>query len=183
MNLFLVRHGETNENKEGIVQGWSDTKMNSLGIEQAKQAAEQFNEKIDAIISSDLNRCTETAIFFRDKHPSLPYQEDERLRERYFGEAQGQQKNKRDWEVLWSLENPGVAPAPGAESLDEFDARINNFLSDIKKLPYRSVLVVTHGGTISRMLAITKGIRSPEGHKSIPNSSVTKIDLNQSNMR
>src|SRR5690606_22174338 len=118
MNLFLIRHGETNENKQGIVQGWTDTKMNSLGVQQAAQVAELFNELIDAIISSDLQRCTESALFFRSKFPALPYSEDARLRERFFGEAQGLQKNKRDWEVLWSVQNPTVAPAPGAETLD-----------------------------------------------------------------
>lgn len=177
MDLYLVRHGETDENKQGIVQGWLDTKINELGIQQAKLAADLFNEPIEAIISSDLSRCAESAAFFRAKYPTLPYSEDQRIRERFFGEIQGQQKGKRDWEVLWSLENPSVAPAPGAESLDQFDFRIKEFLADIRQLPYKSILVVTHGGTISRILEIIEGTRSPDGHKSIPNSSVTKVTL------
>ena len=81
MELFLVRHGETDANADGIVQGWLDTDLNERGKSQAKEAAKEFNEDIDAIYSSDLRRAAQTANEFRKKYPNIPYFEDRRLRE------------------------------------------------------------------------------------------------------
>ena len=73
MDLFLLRHGETDENTQGIIQGWMNTDLNEHGREQAQQAAEIFSEEIDAIYSSDLKRAVQTAGEFRKKYPTLPY--------------------------------------------------------------------------------------------------------------
>lgn len=172
MNLFLIRHGETNENHDGIIQGWLDTEINATGKQQAKRAAELFNEPINAIISSDLKRCTETALPFRQKYPSVPYSEDSRLRERGFGEAQGTHTSLQDWEVFWSVRDS--VSIKGAETLDDFDARVQAFLDDIKQQSYESVLIVTHGGTVNRILSIVSG---SDGYRPVANSSVTKVTL------
>lgn len=170
MNLFLIRHGETNENHAGIIQGWLDTEISTIGKQQAERAADLFNEPINAIISSDLKRCTATALPFRNKYPSVPYSEDNRLRERGFGEAQGSHTSLQDWEVFWSVRDS--VSIKGAETLDDFDARVHAFLEDIRQEPYTSVLIVTHGGTINRILSIVSG---NEGYRPVANSSVTKI--------
>lgn len=172
MILYLVRHGETNENLNGIIQGWLDTKINATGKRQAKQAAESFNEPIDAIISSNLKRCTETALPFRSKYPSVPYSEDSRLRERCFGEAQGTHTGLHDWEVFWSVRD--TVSIPEAETLDAFDARVQGFLDDIKQKPFTSALVITHGGTVNRILSI---VHNDDGYHPVANSSITKVVL------
>jgi probable phosphoglycerate mutase len=172
MRLFLVRHGETNENREGIVQGWLDTELNDTGKQQAEQAALAFNEPIEAVISSDLRRCTQTAEPFRRKYPSVPYSEDARLRERCFGEAQGLHTSMHDWEVFWSVRD-SVSIA-GAETLDDFDARVRAFINEVRQQPYKSVLIVAHGGTVNRFLSIVEG---NEGYQPVANSSVTRVEL------
>lgn len=62
-HLFLVRHGETDFNRQGIVQGRGvDTPLNDLGIAQAQALAERFrDEPIDAVVSSPLRRALQTA--------------------------------------------------------------------------------------------------------------------------
>ena len=62
MKLIIARHGETEENKKGILQGHLPGKLTELGIEQSKKLALRLkNEKIDAIYSSDLARASNTA--------------------------------------------------------------------------------------------------------------------------
>lgn len=57
MNLILIRHGETQENVDGIVQGWLESYLNDIGMQQAQTVADNFHESINAIYSSDLQRC------------------------------------------------------------------------------------------------------------------------------
>lgn len=172
MNLFLIRHGETDENKNDIIQGWLDTKLNTTGLAQARHAADMFDEPIEVIISSDLTRCAQTAKPFREKFPSVPYLEDARLRERCFGDAQGTHKDQHDWESFWSIRDS--VSINNAETLDEFDARVQNFLDDIKTMPYKAVLVVAHGGTINRLLALTDDTYQ---YQPVQNSKTIKISL------
>ena len=57
MILYLMRHGQTDWNVEGRVQGWNDTPINKKGLEQAHFAGEKLiNEEIETVYSSDLKR-------------------------------------------------------------------------------------------------------------------------------
>lgn len=172
IDLYLVRHGETDENANGIVQGWLNTDLSTIGQQQAEATAMSFDTQIDAIVSSDLNRCIQTASYFRDKYPNIPYSEDARLRERHFGDAQGARKDTQDWEVFWAMRDE--VSIPNAETLSDFDGRVQDFLDATRKLSHHAILVVAHGGTISRMLDLTS-----EDYMYVPvgNSSVTHIAL------
>ena len=59
--LLLVRHGETDWNRDGRWQGGSNTSLNELGREQARSLADQLDGNIDVVYSSDLSRPRETA--------------------------------------------------------------------------------------------------------------------------
>lgn len=156
MKLILIRHGETQENVDGIVQGWFDSVLNDTGKHQAKAAAVNFHESISAIYSSDLKRCLQTAEFFKNKYPYIPFHEDERLRERNFGDAQETHKDLHDWEVFWAS-NDKVS-IPSAETLDDYTNRVKDFLDHIKETHSvaDNILIVTHGGTINRIFNILK---------------------------
>lgn len=171
MKLFFIRHGQTNDNANGIVQGWLDTDINDNGHEQARVAVENFNQEIDIIYSSDLNRCRQTASYFRDKYPEVEYKEDGRLRERYLGNAQGGEKTREDWaDVVAHQEVPEIF---GAETLEQFSDRINSFLEDLKKEPFKNVLIVSHGGTIARALKLLNS--GFEGE--VSNSKVIEVEI------
>ncbi len=172
MKVYLVRHGETDENATGIVQGWLDTSLNEKGLKQARFIADKFNEDIEAIYSSDLKRASRTAHEFVLKYRNIPYTEDSRLRERNFGEASGTHRDSHDWEQFWSL-NDSVS-IEGAETLDEFTKRVSNFLDELKQKPYDSVLVVAHGGVLNRMQAILDPDHSHVPHK---NASIIQIKV------
>ena len=69
MRLILVRHGETNENKNKVVQGFLNTTLSKIGIQQAKKVANRLkDEKIDFAYSSDLDRAKQTA---KEQQPIL----------------------------------------------------------------------------------------------------------------
>lgn len=174
MKLILIRHGETQENADDITQGWIDTVINQTGQQQAQAAADSFDADIDMIYSSDLTRCRQTAQYFRDKFPELPYHEDHRLRERNFGDAQGTHKDLHDWEVFYAS-NDQVS-IPNAETLDTFTARVKGFLDDIKAnhSDDQQLLVVAHGGTINRILNIL-GISDHD--QVIPNAVAMPIEM------
>lgn len=171
MDLFLIRHGETDANLNGIVQGWFDTELNDNGHVQALEAATSFNEKIEAIYSSDLKRSSQTAKKFRDKYPHIHYSEDSRLRERNFGDANGGNRDDYDWDLFWSLTD--TVSVPNAETLNEFSQRIQSFLDTLKETGHSSVLIITHGGTINRIRHLVNG----DAYKQHTNGSVTKIRL------
>lgn len=175
MDLYIVRHGETQENVGGIIQGWLDTKLNENGKKQAQAAAKSFDEPIDSIFSSDLQRSTNTASYFRQKYSDTPYFEDKRLRERNFGDAQGTQSDKHGWEVFWASKDS--VSIPNAETLDDFTERVNKFIEYLNQLPYKKILIVTHGGTINRFHDIIN-----ENHEfhAYGNATVTHLFIDKS---
>lgn len=172
MKLYIVRHGETDANVQGIVQGWLDNDLNEKGLAQATEAANSFDKPIDAIFSSDLKRATRTAQEFRAHYKELPYFEDVRLRERNFGDATGTHREDHDWEQFWSVEDRSTIL--NAEIINDFTARVKDFLDELKKEPYKSVLIVTHGGVLNR---IQKILDPNHEHQSHANASILEIDI------
>ena len=172
MKLYLVRHGETDANAQGIVQGWLDTELNEKGLAQAREAALLFDKSIQAIYSSDLTRASNTAKEFRLHHSDVPYFEDIRLRERNFGDAAGSHRDHYDWEQFWSFEDRSTIP--NAETLNDFTSRVTSFLDDFRAGPYETVLVVTHGGVLNRIQTV---LNPDHDHYPHPNASILEIDL------
>ncbi len=172
MKLYIVRHGETDANAEGVVQGWLDTELNENGIRQAIEGAHNFDKSIDAIYASDLKRAARTAREFRAHYEDTPYFEDVRLRERNFGDAAGTHRSNYDWEQFWSTEDRSIIP--NAEILNDFTARVESFLNELRAQPYESVLIVAHGGVLNRVQAI---LNPNHEHFSHPNASILEVDI------
>ena len=172
MVINLVRHGETYANSHGIIQGWSDTKLNRAGRLQARLAAHSFERTVEAIYSSDLQRAVQTANFFRDRFKNAPYYVDSRLRERNYGTATGQSLEEVDLKHFWSVA-PSIAPVAGSESFDQFNDRVKEFIDMLRGLDYDEVLVVTHSGTINRIRDIIAG----REHTHLENASVTTLTI------
>ncbi len=172
MKLYIVRHGQTDANANGIVQGWLDTELNEVGIAQAIEVAKNFSHHIDVIYSSDLKRAIKTAEKFRDHHKKMPYFEDPRLREQNFGEAAGTHRDDHDWEQFWSIKD--YSTIPNAETLDEFTLRVKEFMDELKTKTYTSALIVTHGGVLNRIQTI---LDPGHQHYSHANASILEIEI------
>lgn len=131
----FLRHGETENNRLGLVAGASDVPLNATGRVQAQTAAQKLTHSgIDAIWCSPLQRARDTAACVAATL-SLPVIIVPQLAERNWGELEGKPREMRV---------RGVAP-PGGETLDTFKCRTLAGLEQIKasRLP----LIVAHSGT------------------------------------
>jgi broad specificity phosphatase PhoE len=168
--LVLVRHGETDWNREGRWQGHSDTHLNELGREQARRVAGELRD-VDVVYSSDLARSRETADVIAGAL-GLDVRLDPRLRERSFGAWEGLtvteiEADFADAHARW-LAGEG-AGADDAEPFEAFGDRVQNFLEDVLgRHPDETVLVVAHGGSIRVIHALASGLDYVRDHRSIP---------------
>jgi probable phosphoglycerate mutase len=157
-HICLTRHGETDWNKQGILQGWLDVPINDRGREQAHAMATQFaTTGFSAVWSSPLVRAHETAAIIADRLGLPAPQSHEGLKERHFGAIQGIPKSELAELNPVLLEqilrrNP-AASFVGGESMDEFADRLLGACADIgDEHPGQQVLVITHGWVLDAML-------------------------------
>jgi broad specificity phosphatase PhoE len=168
--LLLVRHGETDWNRDGRWQGHSDTPLNELGRRQARDLAGEF-DGVDVVYSSDLARARETAeILAADL--GLDVRLDSRLRERGFGAWEGLNADEIESEFAEAhrrWQSGEGAGAEDAESFAAFGARVRSFVEDLlRRHPDETVLVIGHGGSIRVIHALATGLNYVRDHRLIP---------------
>ncbi len=146
MDLIVTRHGQTNWNKEGKVQGHIDIELNEEGKNQALIVKDLLkDEPIDLILCSPLKRAKETAKIIKgDRDILVIYVND--LIERDFGEFEGLTAKDFDLEGFYKLHTNQQYEK--AETSNEFIHRVFECLRKIKKdyKNYQNVLIVTHAG-------------------------------------
>lgn len=149
MELYIIRHGETDWNKEKRLQGRSDTELNAYGIELAQITAEALKDiNFDCIYSSPLKRAYKTAEIIR-RHREIEIKTDERLKEISFGIMEGVPMKDRPESFQKFFTDPANYVAPnGGESYEELVARTKDFIEDV---------VVTNSKTMERMLIVAHG--------------------------
>jgi alpha-ribazole phosphatase len=161
--LLLVRHGETDWNREGRYQGRADQPLNAIGLAQAKTLAEQLaGRSVCAVYSSDLGRAVETAQIIA-RNFDLNIQIDPRLREVNQGQWEGLLASDipNRYPVEWWMrrEDPVHARPPGGETVAEVAARVWAAADDIvRHHPNGSVLIVSHGLAIATLLCKASGV-------------------------
>jgi broad specificity phosphatase PhoE len=147
--ILLTRHGETDWNAEGRVQGHTDRPLNETGLAQARRlAGELADERIDAVYASDLARALDTARLVAEPH-GLPVVAITDLRERNFGSWEG----LLDQEILERFPQAHTGPWGDDETPEELEERVLRALHMIAaNHPDGRVLVVSHGGPLRAML-------------------------------
>ena len=175
MNLFVVRHGQTEWNVLKKMQGSADIPLNDKGIEQAYQTKENLKDiNVDLIICSPLQRAKQTAeIINTDKNLEIIYAE--KLRERNYGEFEGVSKASFDYNEFWSY-NKNINYTK-AENVKEFFNRIYQFVDELKiKYPDKNILIVAHAGILKAIECYANGMMKDEeiGPFLPDNCSVTK---------
>lgn len=150
-HICIARHGETDWNKRGILQGWLDVPLNAQGRQQAHALAGALADAgFTAVWTSPLVRARETAEIVASALGLAPPRSHTGLRERHFGAIQGIPKDELAELNPVLLEqivrrNPAAAFV-GGESMDEFADRLHGAFADIGGLHGGArVLVVTHG--------------------------------------
>jgi len=148
MKLYVLRHGETNENITGIMQGNMETVLNEVGRSQAISVQDKVKKAgIDLVISSPKKRAVETAQLAA---PNIPLILDDRLLSRNHGEFEGMRRDEVNLQDYWNIKlNKQFEKA---ESMGEIFNRVSSLLNDISiNYSDKTVLLVTHSG-ITRVL-------------------------------
>lgn len=168
MKLYIIRHGETDWNKQKKLQGQSDTELNEYGIELARITGEALKDvPFDYIFSSPLTRAYRTAeLICRDR--KLEIKTDDRLKEICFGVNEGVPAEliSRNFHCFFDAPDKYV-PAEGGETYEELCARSRDFIDTVivplsLKEPDATVLITAHG-------ALNKSIMIYLNHLEIKN--------------
>jgi len=179
LTLLLVRHGQSEWNAAGLMQGQTaHVPLTELGHQQAAAAAAELaalSAGPGALVSSDLRRAVQTA-----EHCAaaigLTVRTTAALREQAYGVLEGR-PSRELWDVVdwtdphWSAE--------GGESLAQLHARVADFLDQLRADPPAAVVVlVTHGDTIRAAQAVVAGLGADQLPAVTPhNGSVTRLEL------
>lgn len=155
--IYLIRHGETEWNKEGRLQGTSNVLPSPEGIRQAKLLAEHTPFRtVDAIYSSDLSRAVKTAEILAEKF-NLPVIEERGFRETDFGDWEGRlfsdllDEEPDGFEQFFT--KPDKVHPPNGETFLESQARVMTALEEIvADNDDKSIIVVAHGSVIRLIL-------------------------------
>ena len=149
-----MRHGRTDDNDAGVLNGRNDEDINATGIAQAEAAREVYEKlPIDLIICSTMLRTRHTAAVVNTKN--LPIIYDERLIERDTGELTGRHISGEFRDVYWNY----YSKEYDVEHVDEIFKRVFPVIDEIKeKYPDKNVMIVTHNGVARAIYAYFNGI-------------------------
>jgi len=165
--LLIIRHGETLWNKEGKMQGHNDIHLNDVGREQAKEAALAMrrlgmSEMVDAVVSSDLARASETAdVILKIACPLARRATDQRLREIDFGSLTGLKSFDPDIKAAKQAVLKAWQRGEFSESFPEGESGESLIVRGMQSLRAAAnlgscVVVVAHGGLIRWSAAAMK---------------------------
>ena len=183
MTLLLVRHGQTDWNREPArCQGWAEVELNEVGRAQARDLGRALEGRgVELIVTSHLVRARETAeIVHAELGGELPFVVDPRLAETHRGEWETRRFSSimREESDTWRhyREHPETFRFPGGESLEAQQRRVLACLRDCA-LDGRTALLVTHGGSIrlTRCFLAGRGIDAFHETKTV-NGGVDEIE-------
>jgi len=179
---FILRHGEALSNKKDILSSWPERSrfpLTQKGKKQIKAVVKKLKSgppssclaglqraKIDLIFSSDLLRTRQTAeIVGRGLKIKPKY--DKRLREYNVGIFNG--KTIKEFREHFPFEKRFKIKPPGGETYGEIKKRMYDFLKDIdRKYDKKSILIISHQGTLTLLEGKVKGLPNPKIFKKFP---------------
>jgi probable phosphoglycerate mutase len=162
--ICVVRHGETDWNVAGVLQGWIDVPLNEVGRAQSREMAAAFaGAGFTRVYGSPLRRSLENAAIVADALGLPPPTAHPGLKERNFGDIQGVPKaelaelNPRLYQQILKR-NPAASFAEG-EAMDEFADRVLEAVVDVAvRHAGERVLVITHGWTMDVVTREVRGL-------------------------
>lgn len=164
-SVYIFRHGQTEFNKKGVLQGRAiDAPLNDLGREQAAAFFSRYQTiPFDRVISSELQRSIQSVQAFIDM--GVNHQIDERITEFSWGKNEGKPLSDivvNHYKMMleeWYTGNLN-ARIPGGESGLELQNRVREFIQYIKNLNYKNLLICTHGRTLKMLIVEMLGMQA-----------------------
>ncbi|MBU0587647.1 MAG: histidine phosphatase family protein [Gammaproteobacteria bacterium] len=185
--LILIRHGETDWNRELRFQGQVDVPLNATGHEQARRLALRLaQEPAHRLVSSDLLRAQQTAAplaLHRLHGPHLDFMSDAGLREQNFGQVDGmqvadiKQQHADSW-AQWIQFGEDYA-FTGGETTRQFHARVMAAVRAlVQKHAQQTLVVVTHGGVLDMIYRTARALPlSGPRQSDIPNAGLNRVRI------
>lgn len=183
LNIYVVRHGQTDWNREGRIQGGTDNPLNATGREQAATLGKTLSDvRIDAVYSSSHQRARQTAAVFEGRTSVVAMDE---LRERHFGKFEG--ANDKDPNIVadWNKRRfTWTDSMDGGESLESQARRAEAALKKIRERHPNggTVVIVGHGGINPLLVSLLLGVSPQEGASAInqSNDEIYRVELSNS---
>ena len=171
--LVLVRHGQSQWNKENLFTGWKDPDLTEKGIEEAINAGKkikQTNINFDLHYTSKLKRAQRTGnLIMQELGEDIPTSENKALNERDYGDLSG--LNKNDARKRWGDEQVHIwrrsydTPPPGGESLKNTAERVLPYFENIIYPELRNqkdILISAHGNSLRALIMYLEKISEDE---------------------
>jgi 2,3-bisphosphoglycerate-dependent phosphoglycerate mutase len=180
LTVYVVRHGQTDWNKDGRIQGGTDNPLNATGREQAATMGKLLADvKLDAVYVRSHQRARQTAAVFDGRTTIVPMDD---LRERFFGKFEG--ANDKDPAIVADWNKRRFAwsdDMEGGETLESQSRRAEAALKNIreKHKDGGTVVIVGHGGINPLLVSHLLGVPPQEGASAINqgNDEIYRIEL------
>lgn len=176
MKIWITRHGQTNLNKEQLMQGLTDEPLNSVGIGQAIEKRKQIgNVSFDAVYASPLKRAVQTASIIGNVRENEVLK-DQRIIEVNFGDYELKKYSKLGFHMTkyWLLPEFFKAPKT-VETVQSMISRSQSFLKELESKEYENVLIVCHGGIIRTLCGYLEDKKNGMKWRPKPNNCEIRI--------
>lgn len=177
MRVLITRHGQTEENLSGILQGQGHGTITKHGYSQIEALIKRLEkENVRLIISSDASWCIRTTRRIADVI-HMPVEYTPLIRKKDNGGFVGKRHDLVDWEGLGEFE---ARKAPGGENLIEVRERARKFFRGLKERSVNdTILVVSHGTFLKLLIGDAMGMSLHDSifKLCIDNCSLTEIDV------
>lgn len=184
LRIYIIRHGETKSNEQGLLQGWTDDALNENGIRLAEITGRAMGGiHFDMAYTSPLKRAWQTAQILLENsgNAGVPLVVDERIKEISMGEWEGKRFRKGECEIPIEdcerfFTNPMEAPpCPNGESVKQVCQRTQGFLKELAQKNEGNILVSTHGCALRAMLNCLYEDTADFWHGHVPYNCVVNI--------
>ena len=172
VELYFIRHGETEANVNGILTGTLETNLTEKGLQEAKAMSGKLSQSFDVYICSPLKRTWQTLQAIKG---NVDFEIDERVTEVCSGDWQGKRKDGLPKEE-YTLYKQGLFNPPNGEKLEDVNNRILDFLKDMfsKYKKDEKILIVTHNAFMRQLKRMFVSNNKAEEPK---NLEIFKVDF------
>ncbi len=178
MRIYLIRHGETDWNLEGKLQGREDIPLNENGIRQAYICGQAFTgRRIKAVITSPLIRAKRTAEIIAESIGLPQIIVEEGLIERDFGVLAGRTYDSKKYFDTFGIE----------EGIENWEELHNRLIGCIKRLAERyydeDIILVSHGAAINSVISVLSNGEFGSGKTRLKNACISIIEYQEGRLQ
>lgn len=177
--IYLVRHGQTEFNRERRIQGHVDSPLTELGVRQAQAVGRLLRDLIREpagwrVFSSPLGRAKATADIVAARLGGLPVELDDRLKEMSWGPHDGRLRSELEAEHPETFGRTGWAfDASAGETYEQVALRVGDWLASLPPEPERRIVAVSHGISGRVLRGLYAGLdRDRSAQQDVPQDAV-----------